>query len=131
MKMMRSLFGILLGTLMLFGCAHRPEGTGILEGHVTIGPLTPVVREGEIQPTPNPEVYAAREVVIMKADGKTVFTRLKIDASGNYRAELPTGTYVVDINHLGIDRAAGLPMKVEITDQKVTRLDIDIDTGIR
>jgi len=131
MKSMRFLFVILLGSLILYGCAHRPQKTGIIEGHVTIGPLTPVVREGEIQPTLNPEVYAAREVVIFKSDGKTVFTRLKIDANGNYQAELPVGKYIVDINHSGIDRASGLPMTVEIAENAVTRVDINIDTGIR
>jgi hypothetical protein len=70
-------------------------------------------------------------VVIYKKDGKTEFARLKIDASGFYQAELPVGIYVVDINRIGIDTAAGLPKEIEITHQGVTRLDIDIDTGIR
>lgn len=120
-----------LGISSLFACTQTPQAFGLLEGHVTIGPLVPVIREGEVEPTPPPEVYAAREIVVFKEDGKTEVTRLTIDGSGNYRAELPVGTYVVDINHLGIDMAAGLPQKIEITHQGVTRLDIDIDTGIR
>lgn len=120
-----------LGTSSLFACARSPREFGILEGHVTIGPLVPVVREGEEEPTPAPEVYAAREIVVFEEDGKTEFARLKIDENGNYRAELPVGTYVVDINRIGIDTAAGLPKEIEITSQGVTRLDIDIDTGIR
>ena len=91
----------------------------------------PVVREGEAEPTPGPEVYAAREVVVFEEDGKTEFTRIKIDAKGDFRAELPVGTYVLDINHSGIDIAKDLPKEIVITDQGVTRLDIDIDTGIR
>jgi hypothetical protein len=120
-----------LGASSLFACTHRPPEFGIVEGHVTIGPLVPVIHEGEVEPIPAPEAYTAREVVVFKEDGKTEFARLKIDASGNYRAELPVGTYVVDINHIGIDTAAGLPKEIEITNQGVTRLDIDIDTGIR
>ena len=120
-----------LGVSSLFACTQSPNEFGIIEGHITIGPLVPVIREGEVEPTPAPEVYAAREVVVFKEDGKTEFARLKIDASGNYRAELPVGTYVVDINHIGIDMAADLPKEIEITNQGVTRLDIDIDTGIR
>jgi len=69
--------------------------------------------------------------VVFKANGKTEFTRVKIDSNGNYRAELPVGTYVVDINHLGIDMAKGFPQTVLITENEVTNLDIDIDTGIR
>jgi hypothetical protein len=120
-----------IGALSLYACTQSPQEFGILEGHVTIGPLLPVLREGEEEPTPAPEVFAAREIVVFEKDGETEFTRLKIDAKGNYRAELPVGAYVVDINRIGIDSAAGLPKQVNITHQGVTRLDIDIDTGIR
>ena len=120
-----------LGVSSLFACTQSPKEFGIIEGHVTIGPLVPVIREGEVEPTPAPEVYTVREVVVFKEDGKTEFARLKIDASGNYRAELPVGTYVVDINYIGIDMAADLPTEIKITNQGVTKLDIDIDTGIR
>jgi hypothetical protein len=37
----------------------------------------------------------------------------------------------VDINHAGIDRAKDLPRPVEIHSGEVTRLDVEIDTGIR
>lgn len=103
----------------------------MLEGHVTIGPLVPVVIEGVPEPTPAPEVYAAREIVIFSSDGKTEVAWAKIDAEGNYRIELAVGTYVVDINHAGIDFAKGLPHEVVILAGQATRLDVDIDTGIR
>lgn len=125
------LFFLLLTALVFSACARAPQEKGILEGHVTIGPLTPVTRLGDPEPTPNPAVYADRAVVVYKADGKSEVARLSIDTSGNYRAELPTGTYVVDINHAGIDNAADLPREITITSQEITRLDIDIDTGIR
>jgi hypothetical protein len=98
---------------------------------VAIGPLVPVVREGEEAPTPAPEVYAAREIVVYKKNGKTEVSRLQIDATGWYRGQLPVGVYVIDINHLGIDSAAGLPKQIEIQADSITRLDIEIDTGIR
>ncbi len=122
---------LLLGVLTIFACSQSPQVFGTLEGHVTIGPLVPVVREGESEPTPAPEVYAAREIVVFEENGKTDFIRLGIDAKGNYRTELPVGIYMVDINHIGIDSAADLPKRIEITEHGVTRLDIDIDTGIR
>ena len=120
-----------IGTFILYSCAPTPQQFGTLEGHVTIGPLSPVVRVGEPEPTPSPEVYQGREIVIYLEDGKTEFVRLKLDASGNYRTELPVGVYVVDINHLGIDMSKDLPKVIEIKEGEITRLDIDIDTGIR
>lgn len=119
--------------LLLFAatCSVTPKETGVLEGHVTIGPLVPVVQEGVPEPTPAPEVFALRKIVVLReSDGKEV-AELEIDQEGNYRGELPVGTYVVDINHLGIDFAKGLPKTVEINPDQVTRLDVDIDTGIR
>ena len=122
----------LLILLVLFtACNLGPQETGVLTGQVTIGPLVPVQREGEPAPTPAPEVYAAREIVIYKKNGKTEVTRLEIGPDGIYQGELPVGTYVIDINRLGIDSAAGLPQEVTITAGDVVRLDVDIDTGIR
>lgn len=124
--------GLFLYLLVLFtSCALGPTEFGLLEGQVSIGPLVPVMREGEEAPTPAPEVYAAREIVVYKKNGKTEFTRLGIDSNGWYQGELPVGTYVVDINRLGIDSAADLPKQIEIKADSITTLDIEIDTGIR
>lgn len=105
--------------------------TGVLEGGVTIGPFSPVARQGAPEPSPAPEVYAGRKIVIYAEDGQQELTRVDIDGSGNYRVTLPVGVYVVDINHLGIDHSKDLPQKVEIKSQQTTRLDVNIDTGIR
>ncbi len=103
---------------------------GFLEGHVNIGPLLPVQRVGDT-PTVPPEAYAARQIIVYQADGKTVVTKLTPGKDGNYRVELAPGTYVVGMARVGIDRARGLPATVTITSGQTTRLDIDIDTGIR
>ena len=71
------------------------------------------------------------KILIFAEDGQTEISQVSIQPDGTYRVELPVGTYVVDINRLGIDRAAGLPQTVQIVSQQVTRLDLDIDTGIR
>lgn len=128
---MKKLFLIVLLAVMAAACTPIPKATGILRGHVTIGPLVPVVQEGVPDPTPAPEVYAARQIVIYKTNRKTEVARAEIDAQGNYDINLPVGTYVVDINRIGVDHAAGFPVEVEILADQVTILDVDIDTGIR
>ena len=127
----KSILVLILFLITLTACSLGLQETGILTGQVIIGPLVPVLREGELPPTPAPEVFAAREIVIFKKNGKTEVTRLEIGPDGVYRGELPVGTYVVDINRLGIDSAAGLPQEITITAGAVVRLDVDIDTGIR
>lgn len=116
--------------ILISACSVVRNGTGTLEGHVSIGPLVPVVREGEPEPTPAPEVYATRQIAIYARDGQSEITRVQIDGKGNYRVALRVGTYVVDINRIGIDRGVDLPKTVEIASGRTTRLDVEIDTGI-
>lgn len=124
-----------IATLLLFlcvaSCSQSQGPTGTLQGHVTIGPLVPVVREGEDQPTPLPEVYTARQIVIFSSDMRKEIIRATIDAQGNYRCTLPEGEYIIDINHLGIDHAAGFPRTITIKAGEVLNIEVDIDTGIR
>ena len=125
-------FGFLLILMItITACSPVPREFGILAGRVAIGPLVPVVQEGEEAPTPAPEVYATREIVVCKKNGKTKYTRLEIDSSGWYQGELPVGVYVIDINRIGIDSADNLPLKITISANSTYTLDINIDTGIR
>jgi hypothetical protein len=69
--------------------------------------------------------------VILDQAGRREVARVSIDGEGNYQAVLDVGRYIIDINHAGIDSAQGLPADVEINAGQVTRLDLEIDTGIR
>jgi len=122
---------LILFFISMASCAPEPEQYGILEGQVHIGPLQPALQVGEDVPTPAPEVYAVREIVVYKKNGVTEFTRLEIGETGWYQGELPAGIYVIDINRIGIDSADNLPKKIEIRAEVRSRLDIKIDTGIR
>jgi len=105
-------------------------GRGRLSGNVSIGPLSPVQREGVVEPTPLPELYTSRAIVIYEEDGLTEVKRVQVRPDGTYELILLNGRYVVDIDRSGIDSAADLPKTVQIDGGRVT-LDIDIDTGIR
>ena len=60
---MRKLWIALLA-LFIVACGLIPQETGVLEGHVTVGPALPASREGIPEPTPDPRVFATREIVI-------------------------------------------------------------------
>jgi hypothetical protein len=117
--------------MLLSACSAGLVELGILQGHVSVGPLAPVVGPGMEEPTPGPAVFAERKVVVYDADGKRALLQVDLQPDGNYQVQLAAGTYVIDINHLGIDRGMNLPAIVEIHANQVTVLDIDIDTGIR
>ncbi|MFC1958732.1 META domain-containing protein [Chloroflexota bacterium] len=110
---------------------YYEENSGILQGIVRIGPITPVERPGEKPPIP-PEVFEARKIMVYDKSGKTLIQQVDIDSDGQwYVAHLKPGTYTVDINHIGMDSSDDVPQQVEIQLGITTRLDIDIDTGIR
>ncbi len=127
---MRWFLGVLLLVLLLTACSTAPQETGTLAGHVSMT-MSPVLQEGVPEPTPAPEAYAVRQVVIWRQDGRKEVARVQIGPQGNYEVQLPAGTYQVDINHVGMDQGIDLPQAVEIHGGQTTRLDIRIDTGIR
>jgi hypothetical protein len=127
---MRWWFGVLLLVLLVPACSAVPQETGTLAGHVSLT-MAPVLREGVPEPTPAPEAFAVRQVVVWRQDGRKEVARAQIGPQGNYQVQLPVGTYRVDINHVGMDQGLDLPQTVEIHPGHTTRLDIRIDTGIR
>lgn len=122
---------LIAGSILINACGPRVEEMGTLQGQVTIGPLVPALREGESEPTPSPEMYAERQVVISSADGDRELERVPINPDGSYNVTLPAGVYTVDFNRIGIDSADNLPAQIEIPAGEVVQLDISIDTGIR
>ncbi len=104
--------------------------TGTLEGRVTIGPISPVQREGVEEEIP-PEVYAARKVVVYDRGGRKLVEEVDLEDDGHYRVDLKPGIYVVDINRIGVDYSEQVPREIEIRSGETVVFDIDIDTGIR
>ena len=106
------------------------QQTGTLRGQVTIGPIWPVERPGDNFPI-SPEVYEARKVMVYDRHGSKLIKKVDLEHDGSYTVELNPGTYMIDINRLGIDSSSDVPREVEIRSGEVVEVDIDIDTGIR
>lgn len=131
------LSGIIVFLLFSVGCNQvivQDSGTGILKGKVSIGPLCPV----ETDPPdpgclPTEETYKSWPVAVFSADGKQLIAHLQPELDGTYEVEVPAGKYKIDLeNHQfsGVG-SSNLPTIIEINMADTTRLDIDIDTGIR
>jgi hypothetical protein len=125
------LFALLLAFSV--GCedAANNEPDGTVRGTVTIGPLSPVSRVGVPDPTPRPEVFSARKIVVYESDGETLIVQVDIGPTGKYDLSLPPGEYVIDINRNGVDFADGFPRSITVPSDQVTIVDVSIDTGIR
>jgi len=119
---------LFLGLVLIAGCIQRE--TGVLQGHVKIGPLCPV-EPCRIAPDQMEKAYDLRKILIYDANRQSVLEEVKIDKNGTYMVNLAPGNYVVDISRIGIDRSAEVPGKINIEPGKTVVLDINIDTGIR
>jgi hypothetical protein len=140
MKRLSASLGILalmmLAAAAVCGCVTSggEAGTGILAGKVTVGPLTPVERVDVTPPVPDPTVFTSRHLLLYQADGTTLIEEIPIQAAGYYgvyNVTIKPGTYVLDYPRQGIGGAKGLPATIRIEADKTTKVDVDIDTGIR
>jgi hypothetical protein len=126
---------VLVGSLGVVSCCPGGSEAVLLQGAVTIGPIWPVEQPGENPPVP-PEVFSSRYLIIYDESGKRLvrevyFTQIAQSAMGYYTAQIAPGTYVIDINHLGVDTADNLPVTITVTEDETVTIDINIDTGIR
>lgn len=116
----------------LAGCSTGNQAIGMLAGHVDIGPLLPVSRVGQPEPTPSPEMYAAWKIVVFSENGKREMARANINSVGDYQIQLPTGKYMITAKPVnGVGLGGQQPLPVEIIMDETIHLDISIDTGIR
>jgi hypothetical protein len=123
---------IIFGIIIVAGSSCSSQAKGILSGHVDIGPLQPVERMGEPQPTPSPEMYAAWQIVVLSEDGKSEIARAEIDSGGEYQVIIPVGKYMVTAKPAnGEGLGAQQVQPAEIFNGKTTYLDISLATGIR
>jgi hypothetical protein len=137
--MVRHSFKLILSIVYIFGLLflgcdkQSTQGTGFLEGIISIGPICPV----ETDPPdpaclPTADTYKAYPVSIWTLNGSKKIAQLNPALDGSYKTELVYGDYLVILengqNKLG---SSNLPVEVSIIPQNKTVLNIDIDTGIR
>ena len=103
-------------------------GEGELIGKVIRGLISPVMTKD----MPSQSVPASGIKLIILTSKRKQITSVMTDAQGEYRISLPPGTYRIETTSLaGIEFTKDLPAIVNITEGRKTRLDINIDTGIR
>ena len=134
MKRTLILITLVIVSILAIGCSGT-AGKGLLQGKVLIGPITPVERPGQ-EITLDCDVYAPRKIMVYDKSGEILLHQVDIDCDEieqitRYKVELEPGTYVVDINHIGVDYSDDVPKQVEIKSGLTFKLDIEIDTGIR
>ncbi len=141
MPPMKTILASLALLLLFLGCATpQQKATGFLQGHLSIGPLCPVER---IPPDPNcqptEQTYKAYPIAVYETYGSKDYppenyaqlagkvAEIVAGKNGDYKIRLPAGTYEVR-QESGLHKFS---KKAEILAHETTKLDIEIDTGIR
>lgn len=102
-----------------------PDASQGIEGLALLGPLCPVVMEG--QPCPDRPYQAW--IRVLDGDGGVV-TRIRTDEEGRFRVGLEPGGYVLDpVSGDPFPRAGR--QEVSVTTGRFTEVTLHFDTGIR
>jgi hypothetical protein len=119
--------------LMLAGAAStKAAPQGFMEGHLKIVVIRAV--EPDNMPQSAPETYAEYPLIILSQDGKREIARLTADKSGNYRAALPPGAYILALQERSIEERAAerihaTPQPFTVVPNQTVRVDMRIFIG--
>jgi hypothetical protein len=101
---------------------------GVVEGKVNIGPFCPVETPSGCPPPPG--TYTSRKIILQSGFGNRIL--FPLNETGYFQARVKVGTYEVNLTNctfLGCENA--LPVTIVIKPNQVTKIVIEIDTGIR
>jgi hypothetical protein len=108
-------------------CGGTSGATGLLEGRVTLGPITPVEQVGD---EPNTRPYAAT-VDVATPEGDVVAT-VESGSDGTFSVRLAAGSYrLVPRSPPGRPLPYAAPVDATIAAGQTTRVIIAFDSGIR
>ena len=120
--------------LVLVGSATPSDAltSGVMEGHLKILSSKPVDLGDENAATATAENYAEYPLLILSRDGQKEIARITADTNGNYRAALPPGDYVLDVQGRTLGPTRGhlraKPQPFTVVSNQTVRVDMNIDT---
>jgi hypothetical protein len=124
------------GCLLLIpiGCVASDNAAppGFLEGRLKIVFLGAVESSDEMpRQTVTAETYAEYPLIILSQEGQKVIAPVAADETGNYRAGLPPGAYVLDVEGRGPKRLRARPQEFTVISNQTVRVDMTIIIGFR
>jgi len=130
-------FHRLLSTALTFAIAlstavsAQAPATGVLQGHLKIISLeTAKPADGSV-PTATPQTYLEYPLAVLTADGKQQIASITADTQGNFRAELPPGSYLLDIENRVRKHVRAKPVPFTVTANQTVHVNMEMDTGVR
>jgi hypothetical protein len=104
---------------------------GFLEGHLKVVSLRPVelTATAENTPTATATNYADYTLIILSQGEKKQVARITADGDGNYRASLPPGDYILDVEGRVPKRLRVRTQPFKAVSNETVHIDMTIDTG--
>jgi hypothetical protein len=100
--------------------------SGVMEGHLKILSPKAVDIGDENAATVTAENYADYPLFILSRGEKKEIARITADANGNYRAALPPGDYILDVQGRPRKHLRWKPQPFTIVSNQTVRVDMDI-----
>ena len=104
-----------------------PQGS--IEGRLKIVSLRPVKLADENTPTPAAKNYTDYPLIILSQTERKQIARIAVHADGNYRAALPPGDYILDVEGRVARRLRVRAQPFRIVSNETVHVDMTITTG--
>src|SRR6266700_431563 len=116
--------------LVLAGSATASDAlpSGVMEGHLKILSPNPVDIGDETAATVTAENYADYPLLVLSRDKQKEIARITADTNGNYRAVLPPGDYLLDVQGRPRKHVRWKPQPFTVVSNQTVRVDMTIDT---
>jgi hypothetical protein len=90
-----------------------------------------VVEPSDEMPRPAvpPQSYAEYPLIILSQDGKNEIAHVTADEVGNYRVALPTGAYILDVQHRAGNRVGAKRQPFTVISNQTVHVDMNIFVG--
>jgi len=121
-------------SVVLIGTASSNAAPqGFVEGQLKIVSLRPVELDGENAPTQTApattETYANYPLIILSQGERKQITRITAKADGSYRAALPPGNYILDVEERVRRRLRVKTQPFTVVPNEKVHVDLTIVTG--
>jgi len=129
---LKLLLAVCLALLALTaGVVNGSAPTGWVEGHLSLTLLKGVDTGDEMpRATVAPGMYAEYPLIVLTADRREQVARLTADDSGYYRAALPPGNYILDVENRVRKRVYVKAQPFTVATNETVRVDITVMIGL-
>jgi hypothetical protein len=126
------LIGIATSLILAATAASNAAPSGFMEGHLKIVRLGAAERSDDMpRQAVAPETYMKYPLIVLSEDGKSEISRVTADDNGNYRATLPPGNYILDVQERSAKRLRAKSQPFSVASNQTVHVDMNVIIGFR